>query len=226
MRISLTKKVVLSFLICCCCLMLTSAQADEKDNAVFKVIKIDGGVLHLIDGKDPVPVKTGEEISGGKLVTLEDGTVKFTFPGGKESVLESNSMMELVKGVDSVADACAAVGAVREPTLVFLQPDGKKKLAAAKPFQMIIGINMNSEHFRNIATLSIKLVSDEDSSGKTIAQLSLPKEVKTPSDKPWYRSYKVEVVQKIKAGDYECVIETVENPVGKKVKPSLPLTFE
>ncbi|MBI3037928.1 hypothetical protein HYY75_02595 [bacterium] len=196
----------------------------------FKVISVEGEVLHVVDGKDPVGLKAGDALpaESGRIVTMEDGIVKLAFPNGKEFQLMQNAMMFLSAKAQTLEDACAAVGSVRERTVVFLKPSNGSTLPSGKPLQVILGIDLSSSHFKNVSKCSLKIrESGESGSGKVLAQFSIPEEKKIRTGDLQYRTYKLEIkVAPTKAGDFDLFVETVETPLGKALKPECAVSFE
>jgi hypothetical protein len=218
------------FFVWCLGLPMMAALAQGTAEAPFKALAVEGEVLLVADGKDPVPVNSGDAlpVGAGRLVTLETGAVKLAFPNGKEFQLMQNSMMFLAPGAQTLEDACAAVGAVREPTVVFLQPANGATLPAGKPVTLLFGANLNSPHFKGIAELSLKMIeSGAKGSGKGVAKLTLPAQRPAAAEKPLFHTFRVTLNEDLaKAGDFDFFVETIDKPLGKPVKPELSLTFE
>jgi len=194
----------------------------------FQINSTKGEVLLVVGEDEPKPVKANDKIPSGdaRLVTLEDSSAKILFPNGKEFEVFANSMLVLAPGIDTMENACASVGGVRETTVVFLSPPDGTTVSCGSPLSVILGINTRSQVFKDLPSVVVKLIPNEKSRGPVVATLALPAH-SGGGGTPNLRSYRFSIdTNNIKPGDYDLVVETVDTPIGKKVKPVWGISFE
>ncbi len=209
----------LSFLILC---SVAFSQGSSPDAGLFKVDNIQGEVMQILDGQDPKMLKSGDRITGGKLVTLEDSSTKLTFPDGKDYPVPANTLLFLDPKCNTLEGSVAAAAAIRDPSVHFVIPGENAVLPLNKPFSLIVGINLEGGNVKGVDSFSINAVSIDDPD----KSIELGQIKAKPGKSPL--SFSKSEVSKTpgKAGEYELIIKTIEKPIGKQIGKSRAVSFK
>lgn len=198
-------------------------KAEEQS---FGIQGVEGEVLHAIDGKEPLALKNGDIVTGGRLVTLDEGTAKIKFPNGQEFQVPPHSVLFLDPKCATLDDACAAAAAIRDPSVLFIQPLKNGKIPVGKEFQAVIGIYLENALLKDVSKVTLQAAPIGESRLTELASFDLPKPQKSADGKPRFDMVKVKVLKTPeKPGDYELFLKTVETPSGKKFGKPLSVSF-
>jgi hypothetical protein len=191
-------------------------------DAAFTIEKATGEVFHVLDGDAPRLLKPGEKISGGRLAVMEESSAEVTFPNGTRYPIPQNTLLLLDPTCETLENACAAAGGIRDRSTLFLQPVDQQAMKAGEAFPVLVAVD--ASRITDVATLSLAVAAIDDIDKKNPKTLLEFSAIGKPETKPGMLGYRLFHLEVPKApsreGEYVLFVKPVtgvgDQQIGKE----------
>jgi hypothetical protein len=184
----------------------------------FIVTRVDGDVLHVLDGQPPRAVPAGAKIRGGRLAVMEDSAAEVVFPNGTTHPVPQNTLLALDPQAASLENACAAAGGIRDQSALILAPSDNQELQAGRPFQALIAINPSQVPEPGLALCCTTLEDMQFTKGQVLAEFTARTAATGGPGKGDFLLYRLEVpAAPAQEGDFKLFLRSVAGVASKRI---------